>query len=874
MRYTGSVGLVLSSVASPSPTRRALCLALLTAGLATPAAALDPARKFNEYALERWGEERGLPQNTVQVILQSRAGYLWLGTGEGLVRFDGLRFEVFVGSSVEGLGSDDIRALAEAPNGDLWIGTYTGGLTRVRQGSFQRIGLAEGLASGSVEDLSVDNKGRVWIAARDRGLYVWGDDRLTQVPLPRCGTVALSVLAGPDDTVVVGTNDGLATLGPGGADRGCTRRGLPSPHVVALARHPDGTILVGTASGLGEIRGGAARDLGTAEPLFSRPVQGVTVDRGGTIWVGTDRGLVRMGSGAPPERLGAAEGLSAGIVAAVLEDREGSLWIGIEGGGLNRLRDPRAVTYGARHGITDEHIYALDAALQGGLWLTTSGGFVYHFRDGRAAPLDIPDNLRSLRLRGVREDRTGTLWIGLGNGVLRMQQGRFTRLGREQGVPELAVRALIEDREGALWVGTDGGGVTVLKDGRARTYTRRDGLAGDQVRALLEDTNGTLWVGAYGGLSHLVDGTFQSLTERDGLASNFVRSLYEDREGTLWIGTYGGGLSALRDGRITTFRKRDGLYSDVIFSIIEDDDGNLWMSCNQGIFRLPKRELADFASGKLDRLRCVAYGRAEGMVSQECNGGDRAVLRTDDGTLWFPTVKGLVAIDPRREQINRLQPPVVIERVTVNGMALPPGTTLEVPPGARRIEIEYAGLSFIAPERMRFAVKLTGFDPDWVQVGPRRVAAFSRLPPGRYRFQVKAANSDGVWNEQGAEITLVQRPFFYQTRLFYVLAALGTVLLGVAIQQGRVRRLRARARDLMGQVDAALAKIKVLSGLLPICAWCKKIRDDHGQWNQMETFIRNRSEAEFTHGICPECMSRIASEKLGPPAGPDPGPVE
>ncbi len=371
-------------------------------------------------------------------------------------------------------------------------------------------------------------------------------------------------------------------------------------------------------------------------------------------------------------------------------------------------------------------------------------------------------------------------------------------------------------------------------------------------------------------------------------------SLHDDGDGSLWISTYGGGLNRLKGNRITSYTTVHGMVSDVVYRTLSDRQGNLWMSTNSGIFRVSKREIDALDRGATSILHPFLLDSADGMRSSECNGGSQSSgCQTRDGRLWFPTMRGVVVVDPAHLTMHTRPPPVIVERIlvdgaavdprqdidgpegrTVEGTALPQGPLAIVPPGARRIEVEYTGLSFIAPERMRFTVKLTGFDPDWVQVGSRRVAAFSRLPPGRYRFQVRAANSDGVWNEEGAEVVLVQQPFFYQTRLFYVLAALGTVFLGLAIHLGRVRRLRARARDLTSQVDAALAKIKVLSGLLPICAWCKKIRDDHGQWNQMETFIRNRSEAEFTHGICPECMSRIASEKLGPPAGPDPGPVE
>ncbi len=292
----------------------------------------------------------------------------------------------------------------------------------------------------------------------------------------------------------------------------------------------------------------------------------------------------------------------------------------------------------------------------------------------------------------------------------------------------------------------------------------------------------------------------------------------------------------------------------MIFAIVEDADANLWLSSNQGISRVAKRELLDYRRGGVERIRSTVYGRADGMVSQECNGGDRPVWRDADGKLWFPTVKGLVAIDPRRSVVNRVRPSVVVERVLVDGTALPPGATFTIPAGARRIDIEYAGLSFIAPERMRFAVKLAGFDPDWVLVGARRVASFPRLRPGRYPFLVKAANSDGIWSAKDAEITLVQQPFFYQTWLFTSLVATMAVGLLWLTFGLRGRGHRRRESELKARIQEALSEVRVLKALLPICASCKKIRDDRGSWTALESYIGEHSGTKFSHGICPDCI--------------------
>ena len=379
-----------------------------------------------------------------------------------------------------------------------------------------------------------------------------------------------------------------------------------------------------------------------------------------------------------------------------------------------------------------------------------------------------------------------------------------------------------------------------------------------------------MWVGTYGGgLARLQDGRFTTYTAKEGLGANFVLALYEDADGTLWIGTFGGGLSRLKDGRFASFTTREGLPDDVVFQILEDNEGRLWMSCDRGVFRVDKAELEAVAAGKATSVRSVLYDKADGMKSSQCNSGSQpAGCRSRDGTLWFPTTKGVVRIDPRKLIMNPRVPPVVVEEVFVDKKRVVPGTEARLPPGRGELELHYAALNFLIPERMRFRYRLEGFDHAWVEAGNRRTAYYTNIPPGPYRFRVIASNDEGVWNEEGAALNLRLAPHFHQTRWFYALCALGAVLAGAALYHLRVRGLKAREKELASRVDAALAKIQVLDGLLPICAWCKKIRDDKGYWNQLEAYIGDRSRAEFTHGICPECTAQMSPGKAAKPSDP------
>jgi len=281
-----------------------------------------------------------------------------------------------------------------------------------------------------------------------------------------------------------------------------------------------------------------------------------------------------------------------------------------------------------------------------------------------------------------------------------------------------------------------------------------------------------------------------------------VWSLYGEDNGTLWIGTNGGGLVRLKNGKFTSFTTRNGLFDDVVFQILDDGRGNLWMSSDKGLFRASKAQLNAFARGLIHSIHCVSYGTSDGMKSKECNGGFQpAGWKLRDGRLCFPTMKGLVFVDPSRLRPNPVAPPVVIEQVTANQRAFSLSQPARVPPGRGQLEFEFAALSFISPNNIHFRYRLEGFDKEWVDAGSRRAAYYTNIPPGKYRFTVIASNSDGVWNRAGASFDLTLEPHFYQTLWFYALCGLLVLSLAVAAHLLRVRQFNEREKELSRRVD-------------------------------------------------------------------------
>ena len=373
--------------------------------------------------------------------------------------------------------------------------------------------------------------------------------------------------------------------------------------------------------------------------------------------------------------------------------------------------------------------------------------------------------------------------------------------------------------------------------------------------------NGVLWIGASDSLLRMQDGESKGFTKADGLAGNWTSSFYDDKEGCLWISSPQGGLTRFKDGKFTAFNTEVGLFEDEIYCVLGDDNGGLWLSSPGGIGYVERKELNDFADGKISKIHSQVYVSADGMKSDECFGSwQPAGWKAHDGNLWFATKKGAVMINPRTFRKNALPPPVLIEQIVADKEEVPDDRSAILRPGTDKLEFHYSALSYLVPERVLFKYKLEGYDRDWVDAGTRREAYYTNLPPGKYRFQVMACNNDGVWNVHGASFDFDLKPHFYQTYWFYgfLLVVIGGSV--IVVYRLRVWQLLVREKELNERIQEALANIKIMGGLIPICSNCKKIRDDKGYWEQLERYIQSHSEAKFSHGICPECAAKLYPE--------------
>jgi signal transduction histidine kinase/ligand-binding sensor domain-containing protein len=806
-------------------------LLLLGTGRRVPGAQTNSASTdAGDYVVTAWHIRDGMPSDRVRAVWQTREGYIWVATFNGIARFDGVKFQRFNDANTPELPNNLVNCLFEDADGRLWAGNDTGEIAWRDSSDFHPLTVPGGWHNSPVDRFVQGADGVLYAVNRDGMILRFRDSKAQ-------GLIDETLRVQYADLTVDRQGQVWAVRFGGGLfrlERGQAIPDGPDPILdqyrdVATARQ--GGIWVRDGPRLGRWQGGKwVEDRGTHSWKTLRGVALYETPTG-DVWVGTsDEGAFIVAPDGSEHRISGSDDLTHYPASSITSDREGNVWIGTDGGGLQVLRHRVLFMISPPDQRQSRGLFSVSPASDGGLWVGTEGAGIYKLKDGQFTSFKGPALPAARDVRCIMESRSGQIWAGTqGAGLLTNNaEGEFVPVN----VPEILGRlqlfyALYEDRDGAEWMGTQNGLVCFQNGQWSRIGTN---LYRSEVRCIGQTPDGAVWVGMRGGgIARYQDGKITQYRTPRGLTYEYIWCLFADTDGTVWIGTPGAGLIRWKNEVIANITTRDGLPSDFICNIQSDGAGHLWIGSYAGIFRVEKERLEHENGEPLDY---ILLDTSDGLASLEMAGGNQpSACRTTDGRLWYGTSGGLAMVDPARIIPNRLPPPVRLEEVLVNGKPIPLRDPIVAPPGSGSFEFRYTALSFSAPQRCRFRYRLEEVDPQWTDAGTRRSAYYSRLAPRNYRFQVIACNSDGVWNTNGAVVSFSVLPYFWERWWFAPLCWLSglslvaAAILAVVRQRHRrrvealdrarlVERERLRiARDLHDDLGGGLTEISLTSAL-------------------------------------------------------------
>jgi ligand-binding sensor domain-containing protein/signal transduction histidine kinase len=768
-----------------------------------PALALNPDKSLSQYNCRAWTRQNGLPANGVKAIAQTKDGYLWLGTAQGLVRFDGVEFKLAEMPKSPSFWTANVTCLASSQNGGLWFGLYRNAFGFYNDDASSYLGRRGwGGRDLNVQYLLESRDGALWIASERMAA------RLTE------GTNFTAILGSTnEDNICHVTSlleDSRGRIWLGTAKRGIyrwqagtltqfTNATLDQRIVFDMAEDPEGRIWLGTEMGL--ICCNSNLEEQAVTPL-STEIRTLLVDRRGVLWIGTSgRGLVRRFHDRD-ETFQRQDGLTDDFVTALAEDREGSIWVGTRDG-LNQFTDVKFPTYSMTSGVAGREVLSVSASRKGGVWVTMETGLAY-FDGTNATDYSAGAGFQTPYLKQSLETRNGDLYLINGNmDVEIFSDGKVVARHPNPTWPV----SLTEDAQGVV-VAVGGDLFRVGRDHLA-PYPFPNGQKPllKWVVNMMTARDGSIWIAGVNGICQVKDGQFKQWTEQDGLSDTRVNYLCEDSDGVIWAGMQSG-IVRLKNNQIRNIGRNGGLLDDGIQAMVFDDHGFLWLDSSRGLFKVSRQSLNDFADGKTNHVTCVDYKRPAAVKPADWSVQENSCCRTPDGRIWFPSSKGVVMIDPSNIPINKVGVQVDIYRVRANGLDLAGSKAVVVQPGRGDLEFYYTAPSFIAPQAVQFQYWLEGYDQNPKFAENRRLALYTNLKPGKYIFHVIAANADGLWNDYGDSVEVRLLPHFYQTFWFYLLCAGLASVVPAGIYAWRVRHLKNKEHALQKAHDQLETEVK------------------------------------------------------------------
>jgi ligand-binding sensor domain-containing protein/signal transduction histidine kinase len=753
----------------------------------------DPSLVFEEVTIK----DANIPAANVTLITQSSDGYIWLATQNKLLLYNGYNYEAIEQNIIK----QRMFSFFEDENKDCWIGTKSGLFVIRNKKVFPRPELNQ-LNSLSINSISKINDGALWIGT-NQGIYTYKNHILSKFEtFPSVNTKVIK--QDRKGIIWVGsTGNGIYLIRDNKIiKRYSFSRGFPTSDINQIVVDEKNNVWVGSRKGLLRFVNYEYTLYDQRNGLENLSINDLIKDKNSNIWLATQGGVFSF-SDNKFTRYAYNEGLSNDYSYCIFEDREGNIFVGTHSNALNKLRKNRLKIYNTRNGLSSSWLWSIIQDKHNNIWIGTNENGVDKISNDKITNYSIKNGLPGNSITSICEDKNGDIWFGSSTyGVSKFKNGIFTTYTTKDGLAGNTVHVLYSDKKGNLWIGTNTG-LTVYDFKKFKSYTIKNGLPSDTIRCITEDKPGRMLIGTYNGMSIFDNSKFKNYSVKDGLSDNMVFSIEVDSSNAYWIGTYYNGFNRMKDGKFFRFTQTNGLIDSLVYQLFISNNTDLVVSCNVGVYSIKMKELNDFADGKTKGpLRLIVYERKNGSSVVECNGGNQpSGWKLKNGEIWISTLSGVASIHPEKTETNDIKPLTIIDKVFLDNKQIDFAGSIEVPPGTDILQIEYSAQSFLNPQKNKYKFMIEGIDSDWIDAGTHNVKYLSNLPYGKYYFKVISSNNDGFWNETPAVLEMIIKPYFYQTKWFFL--ALIAVVSGMiySVYRIRIKSLKRRETELVELVD-------------------------------------------------------------------------
>ncbi len=757
---------------------------------------LSTGKRLSSLIMDQWTGRDGLVSNNLTSVKQTGSNFIWITSFNGILRFDGVSFNLYDKTNIPFLSSNAFYKTFEDSRGNLWFCSQSSGVIKYSNHNFEQI-LPDSINSLSVRSIAEDKEGNIWLGTNNEGLYIYRDDTLSKVGDKRFDlAIIMDIVATDQGEIYIATNsDGLLKYKNGEVAKIAFNDRLSFDALNKLYLADDGTIYVGTLEGLFYLKGD---ETGEIETLSGISVNDIEIDAYRNIWIAAEQGLFMVNLQTNDfKSFTDKDGLPGTQVSGLCFDHENSLWLSTKKAGLIRLRDGNFINVGVKQGLSSNNVNIV-VENDGRFYVGCDDGKISIIDGNKAKSYDIQTENFNQGIRDIHFEKNGEVLIANYQGLLKKKGNQETLIDLNKYGVSNGIRRILKGSDGSIWLATRSSGVVKLTDaGDVQIYNSNNYLESNYILALEQNSEGDIYVGTHSGGVSVIrkNGEVENLPIEEGKSGILIFNIYLLEDDHFWIAT-NIGIYKYENGVFNKVLLDEKLNAETIFDI-EIINEYAWLTSNIGLIRVDTKDLESHFKQEIESVPGRIFDRYDGMASNECTGATRMTLGSDN-QLYIPTLGGVAILDPENVKINEQIPKVYITDFLTDFNARPIDNhnNLSIKPGIVRYEFKFTSLSFVAPPKVQFKYKLSGIDHNWIDADGEREVVYTNLPKGNYTFSVIASNNDGAWNETGANLRFRVEPFFYETAFFYFGMAVLVVLMVWGIIVLRVRTVEKRNAEL------------------------------------------------------------------------------